>query len=604
MSQTCDVFVHDSHVPWFRSGAKSVLTVCGRGYAFADGQFFSGQSLINELQSRLCRYSAENGIAIAREIIAALNGCWAVVVQWPDGRTLAAVDRLRSIPLLYGRTANGYVVTNTVDGLAARTGDLTIASVCALEFLLSGHTSGQQTLFTAVSQVQPGEMILLDPTWNPTAVTHVRYFTCFPERARDATRVELMGELEQVFESMFRRCARAMEGKTPIIPLSGGFDSRAIACMLRRSGVEQALCYTYGVKDHWEVDVARRIAGELGFGWRFVEYDPALWHGSMASPEMHDYWRYAYCGTSLPVLHTYPALVALRQTGDLKERAVFLPGDLGDAWGGLFCLSSLRDNVDRPPGECASPYRRIRHNDVVSAVVYRHLNLWPTRGSSWHVGDLARVLEKIEAELRACGSYGLDDVVNYMEWVIRNRSALWIVNRQRAFEYFGGDFYLPFGDHEFIDFFRALPPSLLRAKQFYHEFLTEHVFPTNIRQIPCSAGRRQMGRVKHRLRDCLELLRLTRCIECARRPSRGIRGVAADTWFTQGRAPWNVTVGEALSPYAISKHLPESLLETVTPLLARPSYAIPCYGLFAAAFLATVYAEVGQSRQGSLGIVD
>ncbi|MBA7646694.1 hypothetical protein ES703_54460 [subsurface metagenome] len=406
-----------------------------------------------------------------------------------------------------------------------------------------------------------------------------------------------MDELEQVFESLFRRCAKGLEGRIPVIPLSGGFDSRAIACMLRKSGVEQALCYTYGTKDHWEVNTARKVASELGFDWRFVEYDPMLWQRSMASQGMREYWRYAFCGTSLPVLTTYPALVALLQTGDIKEKPVFLPGDLGGVWGGAYCLETLRDKADYPSGECCSAYKRIRNSDVVSAVVYRYLNIWPTRKSSWQVAALARVAEKIEAEVRSYDSYGYDDVVNYMEWAIRNRNALFIVNRQRAHEYFGGDFYLPFGDHEFIDFFRALPLGLLPKKHFYREFLMERVFPESVRQIPFSAGHRRIKHVKRCVRDYLQLVGLIKHAEHGWRRFRGVRELAAGTWFTQGRAPWNMTVDDALSPFSISQHLPVSLLEVVRPLLSQPSYAISHYGLFAAAFLAMMYSELGQSRK-------
>ena len=277
MSRTCEVFIHDSHVHWFQSEAKGTPTVYGRGYAFVNDAFLSGQALVDSLQAKFCKDRMEHDIAAAKEVIQSLNGCWALVVQWPNGQTLAAVDRSRSIPLLYATTTNGYVISNTIEGIATKAGDLVIDDVCALEFLLSGYTSEKQTLFETVSQVQPGEIVQFDPLSSSTVLTHVQYFTFFSQRSRDATDSQLMDELEQVFESLFRRCAKALEGRIPIIPLSGGFDSRAIVCMLRKSGVEQALCYTYGTKDHWEVNTSRKVASELGFDWRFVEYDPALW---------------------------------------------------------------------------------------------------------------------------------------------------------------------------------------------------------------------------------------------------------------------------------------------------------------------------------------
>ncbi len=595
MNQTCEVFVDDSRVPWFRSEAKNIPTVYGRGYAFLNDVFLSGQSLVDGLQARLDRENLECSVMLAKEIIPKLNGCWAILVQWPNGHALAAVDRSRSIPLLYARTPNGYIISNTLKGVATRIGDLVIDKVCALQFLLGKYTSGKQTLFKNVFQVQPGEIVHFDPLSSSMSPTHAQYFTFFPRTIREAADSQLMDEFEQVFESVFRRCAKALEGRIPIISLSGGYDSRAIACMLRKSGVKHALCYTYGIRGHWEIDVAKTVAHELGFDWRFVEYDPMLWQSSMASQEMREYWRYAFGGTSLPVMHTIPALIALRQTDYIRENAVFLSGDLGQ-WTGRG-LKTLCGRSDRPSGECSYTHKNIRNNEVVSTIVHHYLNLWPTRDSSWQVGDLGRVAENIEAEVRSYENYKHDKVSNYMEWQMRNRTALWIVNRQRAFEFFGGDFFLPFGDHEFVDFFRALPLELHLKDQFYCELLMERIFPESIRKIPCSAGHRRMGSVKRYIRDCFQLVGLIKPAEYAWRWIQRTDGLAADTWFTQGRASWNVTIKEALLPYAISEHLPATLLEIIRPLLSSPSYSISWNGLFAAAFLATLYSEQGQSRK-------
>ncbi|MBA7646693.1 hypothetical protein ES703_54459 [subsurface metagenome] len=176
MCQTCEVLIHDSYVPWFRSEAKSAPIVYGRGYAFMNDVFLSGQTLVDGLQATLCQENVEHGIEAAKRTIPVLNGCWALVAQWPNGQTLVAVDRSRSIPLLYATTTNGYVISNTIKGITTKAGDLVIDDVCALEFLLSGYTSGKQTLFETVSQVQPGEIVQFDPLSSSTVLTHVQYF--------------------------------------------------------------------------------------------------------------------------------------------------------------------------------------------------------------------------------------------------------------------------------------------------------------------------------------------------------------------------------------------------------------------------------------------
>jgi asparagine synthase (glutamine-hydrolysing) len=57
-----------------------------------------------------------------------------------------------------------------------------------------------------------------------------------------------------------------------VVPLSGGLDSRIIVAMLKRLGVEDVICFTYGKKGNREAEISRQVAEALGYRWYFVEY--------------------------------------------------------------------------------------------------------------------------------------------------------------------------------------------------------------------------------------------------------------------------------------------------------------------------------------------
>src|SRR5262245_6574990 len=89
------VLLHDEHVAWHScAGTAGEPVAHVRGYAHDGRQALENASLAKYLQQLAARGRAELEAAIPK-----LNGAWACVVVWPTGDLLAAVDRMRSIPL-------------------------------------------------------------------------------------------------------------------------------------------------------------------------------------------------------------------------------------------------------------------------------------------------------------------------------------------------------------------------------------------------------------------------------------------------------------------------------------------------------------------------
>lgn len=589
--------LNDPRIHWVTKRSPELdIVAWGRGHAFLDGVYYEDMELVNKIIGQCNKPSVQEQICAFKGLIPMLDGCWALVMQACDGTVIAAVDRSRSIPLFYFRTSNGYVIADAPDTNHNKKPKLNIDPVSAAEFLLSGYVSGKETLYKNVFQIQPGEFVEF-PIDRPSAkyVPH-RYFQYFPKDVSANRREELEEEIEQILETTFARLAGFLKGKTVILPLSGGYDSRLIAWMLKKHGVDNVLCYTYGVAANPERVIAEQVAKTLGFEWRFIEYNAERWAKCMSSPEMSGYWDYAFRGTSSPHLQDFPAVMELTKEFHSGAPLVFLPGHVADSWAGYQVLKSMEERASLPPTEYHSDYVMLRGCLVVSAIVHHHLSLWPVAPRLWDIEPWRSVARKIHDNVLAYENPRGYGVWTYAEWALRSRLALWLVNACRCFEYFGGTFMLPLGTNELIGFLARLPKGLVIDSEFYTNTLSKRVLGSGnhlLCNIPIrSSSVHYKGDMAKRVMvDILLNMRLYKPLDRLRRSFRSPRGLHAESWFARNHRPERITIGEGLSTYQVEHYLPAELVQVIRPFLRRPLYSIQCNGLLTAVVLAKEYAR-------------
>lgn len=134
--------------------------------------------------------------------------------------------------------------------------------------------------------------------------------------------------------------------------------------MVCRLGVGDVACFSYGRPGNLEAEVSRRIADDLGYEWRFVEYSPK----ALARHIRGDYACKApghFMLGRIPCVQTQMAFKALRGSGTIPDGTLLPSGHTGDfvAGGHLEAdlLSSRRDPLE----------------DAAGSVIRRHLNLGP-----------------------------------------------------------------------------------------------------------------------------------------------------------------------------------------------------------------------------------
>ena len=435
---------------WTRQGGSAA-----RGQAFsADGRLLRADDLA-ALFDR-----APDGAAWAATA-GSLNGCFAAVRLQGDV-LLAAVDRLRTIPLFFADGAQAPLVADSADAIAALLPRRDADFDAREEFRLTGYVTGSGTLIRGIRQIPAGHCLSRgdqsDAKWTLTP-----YYAFRHRELRDASDEMLIDGLIATHESVFRRLLADVGDRPVIVPMSGGYDSRLIGVMLRDLGCKNVLCYTYGIAGNWESRISRELAQHLGFRWTMVPYSPEAWRGWASTPAFQAYFRSAGNFASLPHIQDWPAVHELVRRGELDPASVFVPGHSGDFLAG--------SHIPKWYAGAAAPITR---EQLLQSLFDAHYSLW-----EWPEQDHGRLREvfsrRVEEVVGPLADSSAAEAADRFEyWDCQERQAKFIVNSVRVYESFGFEWRLPLFDHELMDFWSRVPLNGRIGRRLYFRFANEH----------------------------------------------------------------------------------------------------------------------------------
>jgi len=414
-----------------------------KGYAFTpEGRFLRVDELLQYLSIVLKH--EENLVSALKQ----LNGIFSLV--YTSGTDVYIYcDKSRFFPVFY-RVVPDLVISDEPETLLLDND--TVNNAACEEFRFTGYTTGTNTLVQDIQQVPPGELLTISQN---LCIKRAKVFSyqVKPEELRyDQDPVSAMAA---AIEKAAARFIQSIGDATPVLPLSGGYDSRLIACILKAHGYSNTVCFTYGKKTK-EVDISKQVADLLGFRWYFVNYETLADTWLSLNDEVFiRYYRYASKLTSMFYLQEYPAVIYLMQHSLIPENSIFLPGHSGDLLGGSQFTKVFPVHL--------------RHDHIIDLLIQKKYINFPTRGLS---------LESFRSGLRA----GLDLHKEYMpysileDWDIREKIAKFIINSSQIFTFFGYQVRFLFWDDELVEFFRCLPPEYKNHKRFYNRCLKEKYF--------------------------------------------------------------------------------------------------------------------------------
>jgi len=250
------------------------------GYAFLEDRLLNETELYEGYISAIKKEKMP-------DFLKQLNGSYAAIIQ-ENNSIYLIVDRLRSYPLLYSKGNTSYQISDCAEGLTDTIQNKQMLELSVAELLALGCLSDNKTLFESTYTVEAGSFVRIQDD-NCSVTTYFDHI--YQKHADDDN--EIIKHSETKIKNAFERILKTIGDRQVIIPLSGGYDSRLVACMCKELGLKNVLCYTYGKSDSWEVEISKKVAQQLEYDWYFVEYTSETWTHLLDSEDFLDYKKFA-----------------------------------------------------------------------------------------------------------------------------------------------------------------------------------------------------------------------------------------------------------------------------------------------------------------------
>lgn len=425
-----------------------------KGYLFPPGgTCLRGKELIAWLESTGPKPGAMSA-ADLKAILRDVTGLFALVFEH-GGKVLLATDHIRSLPLFYALQDASFQVSDSAsllrDHMSPRPA---LDKRSRKEFLCTGYVLGFHTLLEGLCQVEAAQVVELQ-AGQVTRSFYWSYQNAVPTAQDKQNQLQSLHDISQ---AVFRRLIDFLDGRTAVIPLSGGYDSRFILGMLAEMKYPKLIAFSYGREGNREMEVAAQVAQGLGVPFIPMVYNEDLIHDFEKDPEFLSYVDHNAHYSSMFFLQEYFALKHLKEKALVPEDSVFVPGHSGDFVAGSMLLKmglprqreSLRKTMERIIDQRFIYRSRLRRTELLK-------------------GLKQNLRSKLLVE--DASSYSM-----FEDWDFKEKLAKFIVNSCLVYRWFGYDLALPFYDTELLNFFRDLPYESKANKVLYDTFLREGLF--------------------------------------------------------------------------------------------------------------------------------
>ena len=282
-----------------------------KGYAFITDGVIEKQMLAQYFEG----LSFDEVLERAKE----LNGFFTVVIE-NDTEVLAVADHMRSFPLFYYKYNEDLILCDGFPEERVRT--LNLNKDAEKQFLSCSYLLWNQTLFEGVFGIEAGAFL------KATQDGELKYafYDTFAYDENQITDIdEALKKMNEVYESSFKRLITYLNGRTAVVPLSGGHDSRLIAYYLKKLGYENIIAFSYGDPKMRDSQISKQVAKAMKIRYYYIPYDRRTLRKAFKK-YYKGYMMYAANGVSIPGLQTWYAVCWLKEHGVIDENCVFCPG--------------------------------------------------------------------------------------------------------------------------------------------------------------------------------------------------------------------------------------------------------------------------------------
>lgn len=453
-----------------------------RGNLWFTGSFFDSQSHLYRGEEALAFLEEHLKNQDIAEVCRNIDGRFCLISVAED-RCRIAGDSVNFFPVFYRKSAEEYWISDRWDALAGG-GSFVLNEEAVTEYETAGFVLGNETLARGIFKNNANQILTL------TGQEHVvQYQDFFADTFSAKNREKLQAEAEEVYQRAGGRLLTFLQGRTAVVPLSGGYDSRLIVSLLKKLNYTKVICFTYG-QNNPEVPISKEVAERLGFSWFFVDFTKMDVAALQSDPQYAQYLDFAGNGFSMPYLMEYFAVHYLQKNKLIPDDSVFLPGHSGDFLGGSYVVKSVKNTI---------PRKNLARFIAAKYFIFSQKNREEKKNLEKRIANsIVQLGQPI-----ALSSYNM--LVE--EWDIQEKLSKFIFHSSQVFLFFGYECYFPLWDRELVDFYRQVPYSMRERKELYDEVAETHFFvPLHIHfpknELKVSAMAAFLQKVKDRVRYC------------------------------------------------------------------------------------------------------
>ncbi|MGM0647321.1 MAG: asparagine synthase-related protein [Bacteroidota bacterium] len=429
--------------PWFQQNH-----IYCKGYLFLRDEPVWGEAL--------CRYFDVNDKNTFENRVKHANGEFAVVVI-KENTVFAATDRLRTYPLFYKYRAQHMVISDLPEKLLDSNDQSLSNSKIISRFQACGFVPGSDTLIPDIKQIEAGTIFSFVHGQQPISNA---YFSFASSNSIETTEHQAELHLIKTIGAVFARYKTIFQQRQLVIPLSGGFDSRLIAVMIKSMGLKNVICFTYGPKESKEVEVSKAVAGKLGFTWMHIPLTTRALKEYPADRQFQNYMHYAARYSSMFYMQEYFPVQYLKELDLIDHDALFIPGHSADFIAG----SHLNQQIIQSKNT----------KQLAEHIYNQYFKLVPEP-----IENQQKTIAHIYEALQKKTNTTQPEVVPYRifeDWVLKERQAKFIINSSKVYSFFGYAAVHPLWDNQLVDFFSLLPLAYRLNKTLYDKALLSRIF--------------------------------------------------------------------------------------------------------------------------------
>lgn len=439
-----------------------VICCSNKGYKWVEsngiwfkGFIFDPQGNVLKSYKAINYFGSFQSFNAFTDALADIEGCFSVIITKGE-ETWAAVDIERTMPIYYASDLD--VISDDAEEIRKykNIANDDVTTMGCLEMYGAIYISYEDTIYDKIKQLDYRNAVRIA---NGEAKTAIYHTDKTPIKKWD--REEALSEMRKKYENAVLRALKVVGDRTVVLSLSGGYDSRCLACTLKNLEFENVVCLAYGDRNSFEIGVSKSVADALGYAWHCVEYSA---DDQLAIVKDKDFIQYTKEHDYAIYLQNYVAIKKAKEQGLIPEpeKSVFMVGLINDVTVGHYT-----------PTEKEARRYGLNDKGLAEFIVndsFDRFSLKSDASTFFHKKVLASI-NQYDAHVHDYQSFvtAWDDL-NLGRGHSRNYPKM-----NKIHEFFGYEWIMPFMDGELMRFWRSIPVSMRINHNLFAEFVTERL---------------------------------------------------------------------------------------------------------------------------------